>query len=362
MKSGDIDDLLLNVDENFDENPQSKGEELKGSSAEKESLKEKESQKDTAKSISLSKMHESADLSFLENVDSDDSKDEYDEYEKKIKEELSLDHSEDAGRDPAEKTGEEIQAETENITKIKIEKVKFILRGTRTWNTREPYVLPVNYDKLNIDYKDLYKTFYLIKVQSDGQNIQGEMKRAMFKFIRNPEKYIIHEYTEFINNNLFSLTAELGNYFGFQNENLQLFVYHLGILTLYKIIIIRFQTDKIGYCYKLQADNNVVRYIPFEFVKEVILQWHNDNIIGNDYPYDGIIEYNDLKRVVSRRYTSEYEKYNSKLDDLISKSKLSTSASDRDEIFKSKWDDWFGKTNILVYNRFLERTIFKIVK
>ena len=188
------------------------------------------------------------------------------------------------------------------------------------------------------------------------------MKRAMFKYIRNPEKDIIQEYTEFINNKLFSLTAELGNYFGFQKDKLHLFIYHLGVLTLYKIIIIIFQTDKIGYCFKLLADNNVVKYIPFEFIKEMILIWHNDNINSTVFQYDGIIEYNDLKRVVSRRYTSEYEKYNSKLDDLISKSNANISTFDREQIFKSKWDEWFGKTNIVIYNRFLERTIFKMVR
>jgi hypothetical protein len=378
MKSGDIDDLLVNVDENYEGTPATK-ETLKESSKElskeNESLKEKESVKKTdsvkdsskekesliniAKALASPKVYQASDLAFLENIDSDKSTEEYDEYEKKIKEELSLDRAEVFSEDSGKK--EKIQTAGDD-TRIKFTKVNFILKGTRTWNTREPYVMPIDYDKLNTDYKDLNRTFYLVKEGENEQKIQGEMKRAMFKFVRNPESNIIQEYIEFINGKLFSLTAELGNYFGFQKDKLHLFVYHLGVLTLYKIIIITFQAVQTGYCFKLFADNNVVKYIPFEFVKEMIFKWHNDNISNNDFPFDGIIEYNDMKRVVSRRYTADYETYNSKLDALISKSNLNISSSDREQIFKSKWDEWFGKTNILIYNRFLERTIFKMVK
>jgi hypothetical protein len=372
MKSGDIDDLLVNVDENYEGTPAAK-ETLKESSKElskdKESLKEKDSVKDStkgkeeliniAKSLASPKVYQASDLAFLENIDSDKTTEEYDEYEKKIKEELSLDHAEVSRKDSGKK---EKIIKAEDDAKIQFTKVNFILKGTRTWNTREPYVMPVDYDKLNNDYKDLNRTFYLIKEGENEQQIQGEMKRAMFKFVRNPESNIKQEYIEFINGKLFSLAAELGNYFGFQKDKLHLFVYHLGVLTLYKIIIITFQAVQIGYCFKLFADNNVVKYIPFEFIKEMILKWHNDNISSIDFPFDGIIEYNDIKRIVSRRYTAEYETYNSKLDALISKSNLSVSSFEREQIFKSKWDEWFGKTNILIYNRFLERTIFKMVK
>jgi hypothetical protein len=357
MNSGDIDDLLVNVDENVDENPALKDDTSKKLLKEQEPLKEEEN---PAASL---KLHSTSDLSYLENLDSDNSKNEDDDYEKKIKEELSLDQTEIAGEAYEKKINDKIQPAAEDKdTEIKFTKVNFIIRGTRTWNIREPYIIPINNDKLDNDYNDLNKTFYFVKVEEKEQNIQGEMKRAMFKYIRNPEKDIIQEYTEFINNRLFSLTAELGNYFGFQKDKLHLFIYHLGVLTIYKIIIITFQTDKVGYCFKLLADNNVVKYIPIEFVKEMILLWHNDNINSTVFQYDGIIEYNDLKRVVSRRYTSEYEKYNGKLEDLISKSNANISTFDREQIFKSKWDEWFGKTNIVIYNRFLERTIFKMVK
>jgi hypothetical protein len=359
MKSGDIDDLLINVDENFEEKQASNDKETLKIN---ESSKKQEPAKDTGQTFVSQKSHPASDSSFLENIDSDNLKDEDDDYEKQIKEELSLDKPEITDEDSKEKLKGESQKKAEQDIEKNFPKINFHIRGTRSWNTREPYVIQINNDKLNSDYKDLFRTFYLVNKDENEQNIQGEMRRAMFKFVRNPEKNIIQEYTEYINSKLFSLTAELGNYFGFQKDKLHLFIYHLGVLTLYKIVIITFQVSKIGYCFKLLADNNVVKYIPLEFVKEMILKWHNDNINSSEFPYDGIIEYNELKRLVSRRYTSEYEKYNSKLDDIIAKSKASISLFDREQIFKSKWDDWFGKTNIVIYNRFLERTIFKMIK
>ncbi len=354
MKIGDIDNLLASVDGNLDEKPV----------PEENPLKEKESPEngEQAKDLSSQKYRQPADLSFLENIDADTSKDEADNYEKKIKEELALEQPKTAGERPEEKLKVETHKKAEEDIDKNYPKVKFIIRGTRTWNTREPYVIQIDREKLKNDYKDLLRTFYLVKADEKEQNVQGEMKRAMFKFVRDPEKNIIQEYTEFIDGKLFELTAEFGNYFGFQKDQLHLFVYHLGVLTLYKIIVLTLQTGKTGYCFKLLPDNSVVRYIPLEFVKEVILKWHNDNIDSGEYPYDGIIEYNEMKRQVSRRYTSEYEKYNSRLDDLIAKSNANITQSEREQIFKSKWDDWFGKINILIYNRYLERTIFKMVK
>jgi hypothetical protein len=360
MKIGDIDNLLENIDGNFEEKPAS-GE---GSAKEKEQdpPKKQEPLKDSARTILSQKPRQTADLSFLENIDRDDSKDEDEDYERRIKEELSLDQTEITGEDSREKLKDDAHKKAEEDIDKNYPKVNFIIRGTRTWNTREPYVIQIDKEKLKIDYKDLLRTFFLVRGGEKEQNIQGEMRRSMFKFVRDPGKNIIQEYTEYISDKLFGLTAELGNYFGFQKEQLHLFIYHLGALTLYKIIILTFQAAKIGYCFKLLPDNNVVKYIPLEFVKEVILKWHNENINSSELVYDGIIEYNELKRQVSRRYTSEYEKYNSKLDDLLAKSNANISLSDREQIFKSKWDDWFGKTNIAIYNRFLERTIFKMVK
>ena len=370
MNPDDIDDILSNLDENTDESG------TLTDSSENEPPKEKEPPKDLKKeSVKETKLsnpasnaeissgtHEPVDMSFLENIDSDVSENDV-EYEKKIKEELSREQAEKIEEENKERIKNSKTADKVEDTEKKYSKINFIVKGTRSWNTREPYALPVNYDKLKNDYKDLNRTFYIIKNEDKEQNIHGEMKRAMFKFIRDAgEKDILQAYNDFVNERLFLLMEEYGNYFGFRQEKLNLFMYHLGVLTLYKIILVAFEASKIGHCYKIVGDNKVSKYIPLELLKEIILKWHNDNISSIDLPFDGIIEYNEIKRIISARYTAEFEKYNSKLDASVAKSNLTLSASDREQIFKTKWDEWFGKINILVYNRFLERTIFKMVK
>ena len=346
MKNDNIDDLLVNLDENPEGLPVSKSS---SKSADKPAIPPKTSKP--------------SELSFLDDIDSKTSSDEYNEYKDKLAKELSEAIQEVSDEDKEKETEESYNkkpAATAEKDKKILDKTEFIVRGTRTWNTREPYILTVIPEKLNIDYADMLKTFYFVKEEDKSSAVQGEVKRSMFKFIRDPEKNVIKDYTDFINSRLFSLTAEVGNNYGFQKEKLHLFMYHLGVSTLHKILIASLQTLKSGYCFKLLTGNNVVRYIPIEYIKLIIFQWHNNNIKDDNLPYDGIIEYNEMKRIVSRKYTSEYEKYNSKLEDLLAKSNINANKAEREYIFKGKWDEWFGKTNILIYNRFLERTIFKI--
>ncbi|MFH0975979.1 MAG: hypothetical protein V1874_09375 [Spirochaetota bacterium] len=350
MKYDDIDDLLINIEE-------SQGQ-LKAS---KEEPAKKESPKKPEKPAESSNIHETTDLSFLENVDSNDPAEKNREFEESLKQAVVESKDEEPDKS-AEKKPEEKPRPIKTEKQPAFTSVVFKVRGTRSWNTREPYVIEISEEKLDSDYKDLTRTFYFIKEQDSEQAVQSEMKRALFKFIRGSGKNITDEYSAFIGSRLFSLVADWGTEFGFQKDMLHLFVYHLGVLSLYKILLLTFQSGKTGYCFKALTGNNVVKYIPQEFIKELILKWHNENINSNALQYDGIIEYNELKRVVSKKYSAEFEKINSRLDDLIAKSNLNVSPPDREQILKSKWDEWFGKINILIYNRFLERTIFKMVK
>jgi hypothetical protein len=384
MSYGDIDDLLINIDDNSDENLKS-GKLSENASADASS-QEGASTKETEKSFSISDYHaevakerqhspiieqkdnkipsgiHNEDLSFLDNIDSDAFSSEEVFDSSGTNEELSetAEFEEKSGKDS--KVDEEI--DNKNIEKSaekSREKVEFILRGRRSWNTRDPYNVNLSQEKLFADYEDLRRTFYFVSENAQEQAIHGDMKRAMFKFIRDPDKNIIEEYSEFIFKKMSQSFSGIAKNFDLPENKSLLFIYHLGISTLCKIILSLFQDSKTGSCFKLMTGNSVIKYMPSEFIKETAVKWHNEHI-GNDIQFDSILEYNELKRVVSKCYLIEYEKYNKKLDDLIVKSNLNIGRSDRDQLFKKKWNDWFGKINIFVYNRFLERTIFKAVK
>jgi hypothetical protein len=117
---------------------------------------------------------------------------------------------------------------------------------------------------------------------------------------------------------------------------------------------------KTGYCFKYLSGNRVSRYLPQEFVKENVLTWFENNINVFDLPFDSISRFEDMRKVVSRRYFTEVDNNNNRLNEMIKKLHLDANPKfDRDDFFRSKLPEWFGAVNIQVYNRFVERTLFK---
>ncbi len=356
MKSEDLDELLLNIDGNEDEIAlQKKIQENKSGSSsviQKQNNNLNQNSKDN--------------ISFLEEIDSSTSND-YAEYNNIPEEKLSPEDVSEILGTKSEQANKEVNEASEPITNnksaIEFETVKFILKGTRTWNTREPYIAPVNTEKLKADHEDLNATFYFISEPGKESFIIGEMKRSMIKYIKGSRENITDDYSQFLINKISFHINALGSNFGFQGDRLYFFIYHTGVLTLHSIIMNEFKSSKIGYCFKLMAGNSLVKYIPSEYIKEMILKWHNDNFNNRDLPYDGIIEFNELKKQISSRYSEEVEKYNSRIETLTNQSNINTkSSAEREQFIKSKRDEFFGNSVILIYNRFLERTMFKSIK
>ncbi len=241
-----------------------------------------------------------------------------------------------------------------------IEPVKYTVKGDRSWNTREPYVINIDYKKLQATLHELsYSIYYVEKPESDKSS-QGRIRRALLKNITRSNTELIEKYKEFIFKSIFMQVKEFGEFYNLKGDNLHLFLYHSGVFTTYRILTSIFQKLKIGYCYMQTAENKVVRHFPLEFIKMLVLNWFEDNINIYDLPFNGIHEYNEIKRMVSARYYTELEKYNKKLDEIIVRLKLNDDKNfNREEYYRNKWDEWFGRGNILVYNRFIERTIFK---
>jgi len=152
---------------------------------------------------------------------------------------------------------------------------------------------------------------------------------------------------------------EIVSFFGAEDV-LTLFAYHLGPHTVYQVIADAFASDGIGYCYKYASGNRILRHFPSEFVKGKVLEWFEHNVNAFDLPFDGIQEYENIRKMVSKKYFASVDESYNKLDKLIVQSKDARDPKfDKQALFKSKWKEWFGASNIIVYNRFLEKTIFK---
>lgn len=351
MKSDDIDidDILSNIDED--------GEGI-------EILRNQQTDKNKVLSSPVEHLkakleNDKDDISFLYDIDSGISGESNILNNTSADESGSDENDADNGIEYPEIKESSARIKSENIPD-KIKPVGLKIKGTSTWNTREPYVVRINSDALLTDYNDLEQSFYFTKSNEKEAVIIGEMKRAMFKFVRGSVQNILNEYSDFLYKKNSDTAAGLCRDFGFSDNELPFFIYHLGILTLYTIVIDRLKENQIGFCFKPSSENKVMRYIPTEFIKEITIRWHNDNIFNAGFPFDGIIEFNDLKRKIAAIYTEDVDNNKARIENLINKMNTeSVPRIERDNFFKDKWIELFGKNRIVIYNRFLERTIFK---
>jgi len=237
--------------------------------------------------------------------------------------------------------------------------VNFTVKGTRTWNTKEPYVVPLDYAKLQVEKQDILQSFFFIEQPNNEDAVQGEIKRGMLRFLRDSSQNIRQDYSNFLAKQISLKTGDVAEFFGFSDDR-NLFIYHCGPFTVFRILYNDFLNLKTGYCFKYLSGNRVSRYLPQEFIKENVLMWFENNINVFDLPFDSISPYEDMRKVVSRRYYTEVDNNNNRLNEMIKKLHLDANPKfDRDDFFRSKWSEWFGAVNIQVYNRFVERTIFK---
>ncbi len=239
-------------------------------------------------------------------------------------------------------------------------KTGFVIRGTRTWNTKEPYVMSLAENKLQKEEEDLNNSFYFINKPCDENMLEGEIKRHMLSYLRDNARNIKEAYRNFIFTNIFSHKNDFSEFFSLHDRDLNLLIYHLGPFSFYKILVNVFLDTKTGSCFKYLAGNRVSRYVPHEFIKAAILEWFENNINLHPLPFDNIQEFEDIRRKISKIYYSEVDKNNAKLNEIVERAGLSNNPKfDKNEYYKSKWKNWFGTSRIIVYKRFIERTIFK---
>lgn len=237
--------------------------------------------------------------------------------------------------------------------------VAFTVKGTRPWNTREPYVIRLNAARLQKEREDLAESFYFIQRPIEEKFLEGEVKRNMLIFLRDRSLNILDAYGEFILKTVFMKVQEIVSFFGAE-DIMTLFAYHTGPYTAYQVLSDAFASEGIGFCYKYASGNRALKYLPSEFIKAKVLEWFEHNVNVFELPFDGIQEYENIRKMVSKKYFASVDESYKKLDELIAQSKADRDPKfDRQAFYKSRWKEWFGAANIIVYNRFLEKTIFK---
>ncbi len=243
---------------------------------------------------------------------------------------------------------------------IRMAEVPFTVRGKSSWNTREPYVLKIEYEKLQKDYQELETVFYYISQPDTSENIDAAIKRSLVRYLSDPSKTALEEYEDFLKKSIASNLDMSCSFFAVREELRTIFAYHLGPVTIHRQLALVFQYEKYGQCCRYLPGNRVVRFLPVEYMKETVLNWCEANINSRNLEFDKIQLFSELRSLVARKYSAEVDKYSRLLDETIARQKLDANPQfNRNDYFKSRFAHWFGVSRIQVYNRFIDKTIFK---
>lgn len=235
--------------------------------------------------------------------------------------------------------------------------VPYTVKGTKSWNTKEPYLIRVDGARLKVEYADLEKSFYYVPEPMNQESLRDEIKKAMIQYHRRPGDHILDAYTDFIFRHISGIIDELTLGYHLDASSKGIFLYHIGPLTFYNVVVAKFMSGKYGFCYRYVPENKATRYLPHEFIKEKALIWFEENINSLDLAFDSLQGFETIRTLVSRRYQSSLLVFNSRIAELNKRLGAGRSI-DRDKLFALKGYQWFGATNIEVFRRFIGKSIF----
>ena len=233
----------------------------------------------------------------------------------------------------------------------------FTVKGTKSWNMREPYLIRFSQDLLKSDIENLQKSFFFVEEPSEAAAIKIKIKQEIVTYLRKPAEHVTERYQGFIYGTIVTAEQELARIFSLDKNNDKLFMYHIGPLTIYKYIKDKFNTSRYGYCYKYLPGNKASRFFPDEFIKEIVLKWFEQNINTLDLPFDSIQKYEEIRTLVLDRYHNDLRIFNARLEQLNTKLGPDKVIS-RVKLFQIKGAPWFGQLTVEVYRRFMGASIF----
>ena len=233
----------------------------------------------------------------------------------------------------------------------------FTPRGTKLWNRREPYLIKIHEAHLADETKNLSSSFYFLDGPTDREALQQRLRQEIVAYLRRPGSNVIDRYREFISKSISETLTSIASQFPLSEESIPLFCFHIGPLTIYKIIRYGFLTRQCGYCYRYTPDNKATRFFPEEFIKYTVLRWFDENIQTLDLPFDSIQKYDEIKQAVAQKYQGDLKVFNLRLEQINARAGEGRTIS-RARLLQAKGNEWFGQPVIEVYRRFLGSQVF----
>jgi hypothetical protein len=233
----------------------------------------------------------------------------------------------------------------------------FSIRGSKSWNQHEPYIIQMDAATLTNDIESLEKSFYFVDEPADQAEIKLKIKQEIVAYLRRPSENVTERYREFIYRLIIASTQEIIRTFKIVQENEKLFIYHIGPLTIFRYIRELFHQNKYGYCYKYLPGNKAARFFPEEYIKDTILTWFEENINILNLSFDSLQKFDEMKKIVLIKYHSDLRLFNARLDQINAKAGHDKNIS-RHKLFYLKGNEWFGQLEIEIYKRFIGNSIF----
>jgi len=130
-------------------------------------------------------------------------------------------------------------------------------------------------------------------------------------------------------------------------------------VSMYKILLNSFKVYNYGSCYRYDNTKKGVRYFADEFIKNQVLNWYEENINTLELEFDSVSDFDNIKKLIVRHYKEEVKKFNQKYSEINARLSENNKTISMDKLLQMKAYDWIGVANIVVFNRFIAKTIFK---
>lgn len=237
----------------------------------------------------------------------------------------------------------------------------FRVRGNSSWNTREPYLIQIDAAVFEKNTQELGSTVFFVERKEDYLHIQGTIKRAMISHLREKTGGMTQKYEEYIFKMLSMLTQKSANHFGFApGEPARVFIYHCGPATMYRVLRAVFDADQTGLCFRVAGENRISKFYPEEFIKLSVMRWYEANINIFELPFDKIQDFNEVKRRIVDAYERRRAEAQKKAAIAVSQHYLKTGKKITEaDLMAAKAKELFGAENMPVFQRFVDRTVFR---
>ncbi len=175
--------------------------------------------------------------------------------------------------------------------------------------------------------------------------------------MRKPDRDMLEKYKLFLYQELLKELLEIDTVFLEKGRDEKELFYHIGPVTVEKILIAKFRHEKRGYCFCYTGSGKGIRLFPEETIKAVIMNWFNENIFSARIDFDNITLYDRVKRKVNEIYREDRKRFQMLLEKVNIRAGEGRSVAPA-RFLALKGEDIFGPVKLQVYRRFIGNNIF----